>query len=305
MAAIGFAARRAGHGLRQFVGTTLLTSLTMALTLAVFGGFMLLQVNLEKLMKSWGDGLQLTAYLAQNVGAAELDALQIRLQSFPEIERIRHTSQEQAWRDFRSSLGPQSALLDGLPRDVLPASLEITVRANFRDSAAMDQLAQRLKQQKEFTQVDYPQHWAERLSLVVLALQWAKWVAACVLLLATFFIVSNMVKLAIQSRREEIEVMQLVGATETLVQAQLALEGLIQGLLGGAGAVALLWGVYRLLRDDPAGLSELIPAVSRIEFLDDTSIALILFAGMWLGASASVFALRGMTRSWKVYRFVG
>jgi len=90
-----------------------------------------------------------------------------------------------------------------------------------------------------------------------------------------------------------------------LIQAPLALEGLVQGLLGGAGALALLWGVYRLLRDDPAGLSELIPAVSRIEFLDDTSIALILFAGMWLGASASVFALRGMTRSWKVYRFVG
>jgi len=302
MAGVGFVARRAGHGLRQFLGTLVLTSLTMALTLAVFGGFILLQGNLEKFLKGWGDGLQLTGYLSQGVGVAELAALQARLQSFPEIERIRHTTQEQAWRDFQSGLGAHSGLLEGLPRNVLPASIEITVRPSFRDSAAMEQLAQRLKQQNEFTQVDYPQQWVDRLSMVVLALQWAKWLVAGVLLLATFFIVSNMVKLAILARREEIEVMQLVGATDSLIQAPLALEGMIHGLLGAGGALGFLWGLFRLLRDDPAGLSELVPALGRIEFLDGPSIGLILAVGVLLGASASVFASRGIVRSWKAYR---
>ena len=298
MATLGFVARRAGHGLRQFFWTVVLTSLTIALTLGVFGGFLLLQLNLEKLLRGWGDQLQLTAYLTPSVGAAELEALLARLQSFPEIEQVRHTSQEQAWRDFHASLGAQSALLEGLPRDVLPASVEISVRPSFRDSAAMEQLVGRLRQQKEMSQIDYPQQWVERLTLVVSALQWAKWLVAGVLFLATFFLVSNMVKLAILGRREEIEVMQLVGASEALIQAPLAIEGLVQGLVGAGGGLAALWGVYRLLREDAAGLSELVPGLGRIEFLDEVSIVWVLAIGVVLGVSASLFAARGMVRSW-------
>jgi cell division transport system permease protein len=298
MATLGFVARRAGHGLRQFFWTVVLTSLTIALTLGVFGAFLLLQLNLEKLLRGWGDQLQLTAYLTPSVGAAELEALLARLQSFPEIEQVRHTSQEQAWRDFHASFGAQSALLEGLPRDVLPASVEISVRPSFRDSAAMEQLVGRLRQQKEMSQIDYPQQWVERLTLVVSALQWAKWLVAGVLFLATFFLVSNMVKLAILARREEIEVMQLVGASEALIQAPLAIEGLVQGLVGAGGGLAVLWGVYRLLREDAAGLSELVPGLGRIEFLDEVSIVWVLAIGVVLGVSASLFAARGMVRSW-------
>ena len=302
MAVMGFVARRAGHGLGQFFGTFVLTGFTIALTLGVFGGFLLLQLNLEKLLRGWGDQIQLTAYLSPTVGPAELDALLASLKSYPEVERVRHTNQEQAWRDFQAALGAQTGLLDGLPRNVLPASVEITLRPDFRDSTAMEQLAERLKRQKELTQIDYPQQWVEKLTLVVAALQWLKWLVAGALFLAAFFIVTRMVKLAVLARRQEIEVMQLVGATETLIQAPLAIEGLLQGLLGSAGALAILFGVYRLLRDDPAGLSGLIPALRRIEFLDGPSIVLILSIGAILGVSASLFALRGMVRSWKVYR---
>jgi cell division transport system permease protein len=300
MAAMGFVARRAGHGLGQFFGTFILTGFTIALTLGVFGGFLLLQLNLEKLLRGWGDQIQLTAYLAPTIGPAELEALLANLKRYPEIERVHYTTQEQAWRDFQSALGAQSGLLDGLPRNVLPASVDITLRPDFRDHTAMEQLAERLKRQKELTQIDYPQQWVEKLALVIAALQWIKWLVAGALFLAAFFIVTRMVKLAVLARRQEIEVLQLIGATETLIQAPLAIEGLLQGLLGSGGALALLWGVYRLLRDDAAGLSGLIPALSRMEFLDGLSVALILSIGATLGLSASLFALRGMVRSWKV-----
>jgi len=298
MATLGFIARRAGHGLRQFLGAVILISFTIALTLGVFGGFLMLQLNVEKLLRGLGDQMQVTAYLAPGLDADELQALLARLQGFPGIAHVRFTSQEQAWRDFQASLGAQSALLEGLPRDVLPASVEISVRPNFRDSVAMEHLAVLLRQQKELTQIDYPQQWVERLSLVGLALQWAKWFVAGVLFLTTFFLVRNMVKLAVMARREEIEVMQLVGASEALIQAPLAIEGLVQGLLGAGGGLAALWGFYRVLRDDVAGLSELVPRLGGIEFLDGPRIALILTIGVVLGASASLFAVRGMVRSW-------
>ena len=135
-------------GCGQFFGTFVLTGFTIALTLGVFGGFLLLQLNLAKLLRGWGDQIQLTAYLSPSLARLELDALLASLKSYPEIERVRHTSQEQAWRDFQSALGAQSGLLDGLPRNVLPASVAITLRPDFRDSAAMEQLVERLKSKR-------------------------------------------------------------------------------------------------------------------------------------------------------------
>ncbi len=299
MAAIGFIVRRSGHGLRQFFGTFVLTGFALALTLGMFGGFLMIQLNLEKLLGIWGERIQLTVYLSPNVGAADLETLLAGLKSQPEVADVRYTSQDQAWRTFQSALGAQTGLLEGLPRDVLPASLEISLRPDARDNAAIEQFAERLRKQKEFTQIDFPQRWVERLSLLVAALQWVKWLVAGALFLAVFFIMTRMVKLAVLARRQEIEVMQLVGATEMLIQAPIAIEGLLQGLLGAGGSLALLFGVYRLLRDDLAGLSALVPALSRIEFLDGPRIALILSVGAILGVSASLFALRGMVRSWK------
>ena len=302
MGILGFVARRAAHGLRQFFGTFILTGFTLALTLGVFGGFLLLQLNLEKILRGWGDRIEMTVYLSPSVAAAELDGLLTRLKDYPEIERVRYTSQEQAWHDFQAALGAQAGLLDGLPPNVLPPSLDITVRADFRNDAAMAQLADRLRRQKELTQIDYPQQWVEQLSSFIAALQCLKWLIAGGLFLAAFFIVTRMVKLAVLGRRQEIEVMQLIGATDTLIQAPMAIEGFFQGMLGAGGALAIVWGVYRVLRDDPAGLSVFIPALTRLEFLDGPSIALILAIGVLLAVSASLFSLRGMVRSWKVSR---
>ena len=300
MAVLGFVARRAGQGLRQHCSTIVLSGFTIALNVGVFGGFLLLQLNLEKFLRSWGDGIQITAYLSSTVDAAEVNALLATLKGYPEIERVRHTSQEQAWRDFLSGLGAQKGLLEGLPSNVLPASIEITLRPAFRDDVAMENLAARLRKQKEFTEIDYPQQWVERLSSVVAALQWLKWLVAGVLFLAAFFIVTRMIKLAVLARRQEIEVMQLIGATEALIQAPLAIEGLVQGLLGAGGAITIVWAIYRLLRDDPAGFSNLIPALGQLEFLDGPSIALIVCISVLLAVSASLFALRGIVGSWKV-----
>jgi cell division transport system permease protein len=302
MAVVGFVARRAGHGLRQYFGTVVLTGFTIALNLALFGGFLLLQLNLEKLLRSWGDRIEMIAYLSPTIAAAELNTLLATLEAYPEIERVHHTTQEQARRDFQAALGVQAGLLDGLPPNVLPASVEITLRPDLRDDAVLEQLAERLRRQKEFTQIDYPQQWVERLGSLVAALHWLKWLIGGVLFLAAFFIVTRMVKLAVLARRQEIEVMQLIGATETLIQAPVAIEGFFHGLLGACGAVAMVWGVYRLLRDDPAGLSSIIPALSQLEFLDGPSISLIVSIGVVLGVAASVFALRGMVCSWKVSR---
>jgi cell division transport system permease protein len=293
---VGFVLRRVGQSLWQLRWNHLLTATTMALTLALFGAFLLLQTNLEHLLKSWGEQIQITAYVAKDVGASETQKLLERVQALPEVERVALTSQEQAWREFHTALGEQSGLLDGLPRDVLPASLEITLKPVERDGPLVEQFAARLRKDKAVASVEYPQEWVERLALIVLALQWIKWACGGLLFLAAFFVVGSTVKLGLLARRDEIAIMQLVGASETLIQAPFVLEGMIQGLAASALALASLWGGFAALRSEMPTLAAFLAPLARPRFLDWPSVALLLTLGWILGAAASLFSLRRFTK---------
>ena len=299
---VGFVLRRAGQSLWQLRWNHLLTATTMALTLSVFGAFLLLQTNLELLLKSWGEQIQITAYLAKDVSADETQKLFERVQALPEVERVQLTSQEQAWREFHAALGEQSGLLDGLPRDVLPASLEIALKPAQRDGPLVEQFAARLRQDKAIASVEYPQEWVERLALIVLAVQWLKWACGGLLFLAAFFIVGSTVKLGLLARREEIAIMQLVGASEALIQAPFVLEGMVQGLAAGTLSLSALWGAFVAVRGEIPTLAGFMAPLAQPQFLAWQSVALLLALGWILGAAASLFSLRRFIKTWTASR---
>jgi cell division transport system permease protein len=270
----------------------------MAMTLFVFGAFMLLQENLQQLLRGWSNQIQINAYLDKGLDAEAVQSLLGRVRTFAEVEGVRHISPERAWKEFEGSLGVQSAVLEGLPKDVLPASLEITVKPNFRDGPLVEDLVHRLRKEKGVALVEYPQEWVDRLSLVVLAVQWAKWILGGVLFMTTFFIIGSTVKLAILARKEEIEIMQLVGASEAMIQAPFVLEGMIQGVTGAILSIVGLWLMFRILRDEIASVG-LFGLLNPLQFLDMHNIALILATGWLLGAAGSLFSLRRFIRTWR------
>ena len=299
---VGFVLRRAGQSLWQLRWSHLLTATTMALSFTLFGAFLLLQTNLEHLLKSWGEQIHVIAYLAQGVGAGETQQLLDRVKALPQVERVKLTSQEQAWRDFHAALGEQSGLLDGLPRDVLPASLEITLKTQARDGPSVEQFAVALRQDKTISSVEYPQEWFERLAVIVTALQWLKWACGGLLFLAAFFIVGSTVKLGLLARRDEIAIMQLVGASEALIQAPFVIEGMVQGLTAGLLALGALWGGFTTLRGEMPTLAGFLAPLAKPQFLDVASIALLLALSWILGAAASLFSLRRFTKKWLAAR---
>ncbi|HUF42789.1 MAG TPA: ABC transporter permease [Verrucomicrobiae bacterium] len=302
LALLGFVVRRVGGSLWQLRWTHLLTSGTLAMTLFAFGAFILLQLNLEGWLQGWGDQLQITAYLKKDVTAHAVPKLLVRISAFPEVERVQYTDQEQAWRDFKSVLGNQSALLDGLPRDLLPASVEITLRVDRRDGSAVKQLAERLEKEPEIADVDYPQQWVERLALIALAVGWAKWVVGGVLFLATFFIVGSTAKLAILARQDEVEIMQLMGASEELIQAPFVLEGMLLGVAGATVSLAALWAAFLFLQHELPALGGWLAFPGKLWFLDTAGAASIVAIGWFLGAAGSLFSLRRFVRTWRPVR---
>ena len=153
---LGFTLRRVGNSLRRLIWSYVLATATMAVALFVFGAFLLLQSNLDQLLGEWGEQIQITVYLNKELVAADTENLRQRLASLPEVAGVRYTSTEQAWREFQSALGRQSALLDGLPRDLLPASFEIALKPAYRDEPLVEDFAERLRKEKPIASVEYP-----------------------------------------------------------------------------------------------------------------------------------------------------
>jgi cell division transport system permease protein len=296
---IGFVGRRVRQSLWELLWNHVLTSGTMATSLFVFGVFILVQENIEHMLMGWGDQIQINTYLNKDVGDDQVKGIMERIIALPEVDQARHISREQAWNDFRTALGAQSAVLEGLPRDVLPASFEITLKPAYRDPPKVKELAIRLGKIAGIAAVEYPQEWVDRLNLFVLAVQWTKWALGGILFTAMFFIVGSTVKLALLARKEEIEIMQLVGASEELIQAPFVVEGMLQGCIGAGVALLCLWLFYVFLHEYFVPQMALWGPSMQIRFLDPASITLIVMIGWLLGGLGSLFSLRRSLRTWR------
>ena len=296
---VGFVARRVRQSLWELLWSHVLTSGTMAISLFVFGVFILVQENLQRMLNGWGDQIQINTYLDNDIGSDQLEVILDRIRAIPEVEGLRYISKEQAWNDFQTALGAQSAVLEGLPGDVLPASFEITVKPAYRDPPQVEDLADRLGKINGIAAVEYPQQWVDRLNVFVLAVQWAKWALGGILFIATFFIVGSTVRLALLARKDEIEIMQFVGASEELIRAPFVVEGMLQGTIGAGLSLLGLWLFHLLLEQYLIGQLALFGPKMQLLFLDPASITMILVIGLLLGGLGSLFSLGRFLRTWR------
>ncbi len=294
---INFLFQRVLRSLKELLWTHILTSGTMAMTLFVFGGFLLLQENLSGLLKGWSSQLQIFAYIEEGLNRAEIESVQRQVRSYPEVEGVRYVSKKEAWEKFKGDLGAQSGVLEGLDEGILPASLEIAVKRSYRQRASLADLATRLKGVRGVSEVEYPEVWMEKFNLLLLGIQWAKWIFGGFLFMASLLIVGSTVKLAIMAREDEIEIMQLVGATDGMIKAPFVIEGMIQGLVGASFSLLFLWLLFLFLNVRlPPSLGILIPD-DQLRFLDIWQASFLLLLGWLLGAVGSLFSLRRFLRT--------
>jgi cell division transport system permease protein len=126
-----------------------------------------------------------------------------------------------------------------------------------------------------------------------------KWALSGILFIATFFIVGSTVRLALLARKEEIEIMQFVGASDELIQAPFVVEGMLQGSIGAGFALLSLWLFYLFLHQYFVPELALLGPRTQLRFLDPASITMILVIGWLLGGLGSLFSLRRFLRTWR------
>jgi cell division transport system permease protein len=269
---------------------------TVAVALAILAFFALVVLNVQKLTGHWSKEVQVVAYLDALPEDRQLQGWIEEIRHLPEVAEVTLVSREEAFDRFRKRLAGDADLLDGLDPDILPASLEIALHESSRTRQGVEAVVVRLKQNKALSDVRYGQEWLERFESFLTLLRLAGGILGGFLIFAALFIVSNTIKLTLYARRDELEIMTLVGGTPLFIKMPFLLEGALQGAIGG---ILALGGAYMLfLFFVRRGLSALLPltGLEGIAFLPSSWQLLVIAAGTLLGFVGSLISLRKFVR---------
>lgn len=288
--------RRALRNMRQWPLLCTAAVLTMAVALVTVATFFLVVVNVEQLAASWTKEIQVVAYLEKIPKQRELPGLLNKLQQFPEVESVRFVSRDEALKRFRQRLGEDASLLEGVDRELLPASLELGLKTAYRNQQGINKVSERLENIIDIEDMRYGQQWLERFNAFVDMLRFIGLILGGFLLFAALFIVSNTIKLTLYARRDELEIMALVGATMRFIKIPFLLEGALQGLFGGLLALGFLAGAFSLVFEQSIKSFWLTPADFQLLFLTANQQFGLILAGVLLGVLGSLTSLRRFVR---------
>jgi len=261
---------------------------TMVIAFLIFDAFVLAFVNMNAWTQERGRTLTMSIYFKGDPDRSAIEDIQRELLDYP-VSVTRFISKQDAMKSLRRQLGERAGLLDGLKENPLPASLEIILSRDEIDDSLPYELKKKLEGIEHVDEVQYSQEWIDRIQAVLGVIEIVGLVFGGLLFLAALFIVTNTIKLTIYSRKDEIEILKLVGATNGFVKAPFLIEGSIQGFLGGSVAMSILFLGYILVInkvDLRIGFGAL-----DLAFLSPESILLLVATSMIAGLIGSTVSL--------------
>ncbi len=222
---------------------------SLCLALIGFGVARIAVAQLDALLASLGGDVELTVYLQDGADPAQVSELEQALgqRTGGQVARV---SPAEALGRLASQLGEQGRALESMADNPLPWSLEVKLPKAAREASALAELATKLRALPFVTGVDYGEEAIERLSLIARALNLGGLIVFSLVFLTTIIIVSATLQLAIFSRREEIEIQKLVGATDRFVRMPFLIEGATQGLVAGVTSLAVVFALTRWLESN-------------------------------------------------------
>jgi cell division transport system permease protein len=277
--------------------TTVIAVATTAFTLACFGVFLLLYLNLRAMATSLQSDLKVVVYVKDGTPPPGVSELQALLKADPGVQTLTYVSKEQALADFRAQFPEESHLLQGLGENPLPASFIITLAPAYRSPDAVRRWADRLKSAPGVEQVQYSRDWIDNLNTIVGYLELAAVGIGTVLSAASVTIIASTIRLTLYARRDEIEIMRLIGATGSFIKIPYLIEGAMLGVMGGAVSLAILRGGFELFNARLGMPGRFLGIDSGVHFFSGQVAALILAAGLLLGFVGSVVSVLDLGRA--------
>ncbi len=262
-------------------GSALLTAAVIGITLALPAALYLGVSNFQRLAYSWQGSLQLSLFLKEGIDEARGRELAADIGGRPPVQSARYVSREESAAEFRELSG-FGEVLDLLDRNPLPAVIVLNPRPGI-SAAGLASLSDSLRALPEVELAQVDQAWLQRLQALLDILKRVALVVTGLLTVAVLMIVGNTLRLDIAARREEIEVMKLVGASDAFIRRPFLYGGCWLGLLGGWFALLLLTMGLVLLDAPAREMAALYGSRFIIDGPSALTVLLIIVSGVVLG----------------------
>ena len=289
---LGFILAEAARDLRRIGRIGVSAVLLIALSIAVLGGFWLLSLNLERAVSLWRERVRVIVYLKDEPAASKLDDLLRQAQAISGVQQVRFVSKDEALRTLKQALGARVEVTEHLPRNPLPASLEVTPDAQAATPLGAQALVQRLTELPGVDEVQAATRSLEGLAHFQRLFELVGLGVGAVLALAAILTVTTATTLVLHQRRDEMEIMRLVGARESVIRLPRMLQGTAQGLVAAAIAMAILEVAYALVAPRLQPLLALTLGLPRLTFLSIPQMLVLMAGGAVLGGMGGMIASR-------------
>lgn len=280
---------RARRGFRDDLRLHIVAIASLVVAFLCLGTALLGLENLSHVSGRWAQSQHLTIYLTDSATDNDVAQLRLVLESLTEIAEVTHVTAAEARKQFAEQTD-FAADIGALPTDAFPASLELSIN-NGVSTDRIAKIAERIKRFGPVEEIETYRDWFGQLAAIVETGKTAASIFALLVAICVLAVISNSIRLAVASRREEIAVLKLCGATDSFVRTPLVLEGVIHGTIAAVTSMLLLSLTYFALRGTLDGALTTLTGM-RLVFLGPLTVVAIIAGGALTGALGSALSLR-------------
>jgi cell division transport system permease protein len=274
--------------------TQFMTLLTVSLSVLIFSFFFLIYMNMIKAGEKLNDDLRLTIYLEEEPVLEMQMELVRKITNFSPVDEIRFVSREEAFKRLADQLRDNVDVLDDLDPSFLPPSIEVYPKKSLNTLAQIQRFSEYLATLPGAIKVQYGQEWVERFNYFTKLLRIIVLLSGFLLIMTATFMVAYTIRLAVVARQAELEILRLLGATNSYIRTPFLIEGFLQGLLGSSLGLLALFVLYSWihLRFTGPGILHLID----FTFFSPEIMGIIVAASILLCTAGGFSALRKFMR---------
>ena len=286
---VDYVVRETFTNLRRNMLMTFAAVLTVAVSLSLVGGALLLRQGVNNATIQWKGGVELSVFMQPDAPPNQSEAVESELSKLPEVKSFTYVDQQAAYEEFSQMFANSPDMVESVSAKDLPPSYRVVPKqAEF-----VEVIGERFKKREGVRDVVYAKDTVDTLLRVSRILQWLVFGVAVVLMGSASLLILNTIRMAIFARRREVAVMKLVGATNWFIRVPFMLEGLVQGLVGAGLAFGVVFAMRTFIEQ----------AVNRYELqlIDQLVVStqevvgtglFLLFVGAAVGAVGSFIAVR-------------
>ena len=292
MRALGYAFQEGWKSVWRGRGSSVLAVVAIALAITVLGALLLVTWNVERLLAEWTSATELSVYLRDDATSEQRGAVEALIDASGVADGREYVSKADALVRFRREFADLASLTASFDGNPFPASVEVQLRPDTESDGRADGLVREVAEFPGVADVRYDREWLARVASVLSAVRGGGLALGALMALAASLTVASVVRLGLQGRRDEIEIMQLVGSPIAFIRGPFIAEGVLQGGLGALMAIAFLWlGFVAAGAWWGAELGTLLEGDS-LQFLPIRFCAALAAGGMVVGGAGGFAASR-------------